>query len=52
MGHTHPDMAEASVQRRELNRHVRDDSFSDGHQAGKKAQLRKGVSSTKTNLLT
>jgi uncharacterized protein (DUF433 family) len=52
MGHTHPDMAEASVQRRELNRHVRDDSFSDGHQAGKKAQLRKGVSAAKTNLLT
>lgn len=52
MSREHPDMAEANVKRRELNRHVRDDSFTDGHQAGKKAQLHKGVSSEKKHLLT
>jgi Protein of unknown function (DUF2786) len=43
----YPDLQDANVKRRELSRHVRDDSFIEGAEAGKKAQLRRGVGAGK-----
>lgn len=47
----YPDMGQAKVQRREVNRHVRDDSEIAGAEAGSKARLHRGVAGKKQELL-
>ena len=43
MARKHPDMGEAKLQRRDVGRNVKPDSFSAGHRAGRAAQLHQGV---------